>query len=273
LLQAQLKGELGLMLNKKLIPVVIPFVALVLLIAALMSVGAQPKPAVNIPPGQIVDSPNAQMPNDTPRPPVPAAPALSAGQPGALTETFEGKALDAWRTISDSPLTWVAQDGRLQQYLPLEDEIADVPLLFVSKDAGFGDASVEAYVYPTSGQQVGLVLRGSYQGYYRVTLYMNVPTNTASKARIERVTPTKTDLVAEAPVSTYPGYALERWQHVQATVQGTTITISVDGKQIMSATDSALGSSAFSKGWAGVWSLADQGASFDNLRIQPSAAR
>src|SRR4051812_18454430 len=112
------------MLNKKLIPVVIPFVALILLVAAMMSVGAQPKPAVNIPPGQIVDSPNAQMANDTPRPPVPVAPALSADRPGALTERFDGKSLDAWRGISDSPITWVAQDGRLQQYLKVEDEIS-----------------------------------------------------------------------------------------------------------------------------------------------------
>jgi len=234
----------------------------------MMSVGAQPKPAVNIPPGDIVVSPNAQM-NETPRKPVPAAPSLTNATAGALTETFDGKALDAWRGITDSPVTWVAKDGRLQQYLALEDEPSDDPVLFVSRDASFGDGSVEAYYYSTGGQPVGIVLRGSDQGYYRVLLYMNVSTNTVSKARIERVTPTRTDVIAEAPVSAFPGYALESWQHLQVSAQGNTITVSVDGNQIMSATDSA-----FAKGWAGVLTLADGGgASFDNIRIQPNAVR
>lgn len=257
------------MLNKKLVPIVVPFVALIMLVAAMMSVGAQPKAAVNIPPGDIVVSPNAQM-NETPRKQVPTAPSLAdAPQAGALTETFDGKALDSWRGITDSAVTWVAQDGRLQQYLPLEAEPSDDPVLFVSKDANFGDGSVEAYYYSTGGQPVGIVLRGSDQGYYRVLLNMNVSTNTVSKARIERVTPTRTDVIAEAPVSAFPGYALETWQHLQVSAQGNTITVSVDGNQIMSATDSA-----FTNGWAGVWTLADGGgASFDNIRIQPNAVR
>jgi len=239
-----------------------------MLVAAMMSVGAQPKPAVNIPAGDIVVSPNAQM-NETPRKAVPAAPSLTDAQAGALTETFDGKALDAWHGITDSPVTWVAQDGRLQQYLPLEDEPSDLPVLFVSKDANFGDGTVEAYYYSSGGQPVGIVLRGSDQGYYRVLLHMNVSTNTVSKARIERVTPTRTDVIAEAPVSAFPGYALETWQHLQVAAQGNTITVSVDGNQIMSATDST-----FAKGWAGVWTLADGGgASFDNIRIQPNAVR
>jgi hypothetical protein len=256
------------MLNKKLIPVAIPFVALILLVAAIMSVGAQPKAAVNIPPGDIVVSPNARM-NEVPRKAVPAAPSLGADQPGALSETFEGKSLDAWRGITDSPITWVAKDGRLQQELPLAESPSDLPALFVSKDANFADGSVEAHFYATGGQPVGLVLRGSDQGYYRVVLYMNVSTNTVSKAHIERVTPTRTDVIAEAPFSAFPGYTLESWQHLQANAQGSTITVSVDGTQIMSATDTT-----FAKGWAGVWTIADGGgASFDNIRIQPAAGR
>jgi hypothetical protein len=257
-----------LKLNKKLIPVAIPLVTLGLLVAIMMSVGAQPNPSVHIPPGDIVVSPNAHMANDTPRPPVPVAPSLPAGQAGALTETFDGKALDAWRGITDSPITWVAKDGRLQQFLPLVEEPSELPALFVTKDAGFANGSVETYFYATGGGPVGIVLRGSDQGYYRVLLHMNVPSNMVSKARIERVTPDHTQVLVEAPISAFAGYDVAHWQHLQVSAQGSAITVSVDGRQIMSATDGTL-----AKGWAGVWAQADLGASFDNIRIQPSVVR
>jgi hypothetical protein len=262
-----------LMLNKKLIPVAIPLGLLVLLVAAMMSVGAQPNPSVHIPSGDIVESPNARMANDTPRRAVPAAPGLPAGQAGALTETFDGKTLDAWRGITDSPITWVAKDGRLQEYLSLADETSDDPALFVTKDSGFANGTVETYFYATGGGPVGIVLRGSDQGYYRVLLHMNVPSNTMSKARIERVTPDHTQVIAEAPISAFAGYDNEHWQLLQVSAQGNAITVSVDGRQIMSTTDGTLNDQAFLKGWAGVWAQADLGATFDNIRIQPSAVR
>jgi len=262
------RKENRVMLNKKLIPVVVPIVALLLLAGAMMSVAAQPKAGINVPPGDIVVSPNANMANDTPRKPVPAAPSLTGALPGAATETFDGSPLSAWRGITDSAIKWVAQDGRLQEYLAVADEPADVPALFVSTDANFTSGTAEAYVYPTAGSPVGIVLRGSDQGYYRVTIFPNVTSNSQPKAQIERVDGNRTTVLAQAPISAYQGYTLEQWQHVVAAAQGNTITVSVDGKQIMSATDGT-----FTKGWAGVWTLADQGASFDNLRIQPTAAR
>ena len=256
------------MLNKKLIPVAIPFVALVLLVAAMMSVGAQPNQGVHVPPGAIVESPNARMANDSPKRAVPTAPDLPAGQAGALTETFDGKPLDLWRGITDSPVTWVAKDGRLQQSLPLIEEPSEMPALFVTKDTGFANGTIETYYYATGGSPLGVVLRGSDQGYYRVLLHMNVPSNTISKASIERVTPTHTEVIAQAPISAFAGYDNEHWQLLQVSARGNAITVSVDGRQIMSATDGT-----FAKGWAGVWTQADLGASFDNIRIQPSAVR
>ncbi|MEO8287194.1 MAG: family 16 glycoside hydrolase [Chloroflexota bacterium] len=257
------------MLNKKLIPVAVPLVALILLVAAIMSVGAQPKQAVNVPAGAIVDSPNAVMANDTPKKAVPDAPALpTAAQPGAVTESFDSASLDNWRGTSESTVQWVAKDGRLQKELPASDGPSSAPALFVSKDTGFSDGTIETFYYATSGEPVGIVLRGSDAGYYRVVLYMNVSTNTASKARIERITPAGTEVVATAPFSAFAGYKLEQWQHLLVSAQGNTISVSVDGNQIMSATDSS-----FASGWAGVWAVSDRGASFDNLRIQRNAGR
>ena len=170
--------------NKKLIPVAaVPLIGLILLVAAMMSAGASPTQGVRVPPGAIVDSPNSRMANDTPPRPVPAAPALSpATQPGAVTEDFSGQALDAWQTTGDGPTTWVARDGRLQEDLPLVDGPSDQNTLFVTKDTKFTNGSIETELYATAGSPVGVVLRGSDQGYYRITLDMNVSTNTKSES-------------------------------------------------------------------------------------------
>jgi len=259
--------------NKKLIPVAaVPLIGLILLVAAMMSAGASPTQGVRVPPGAIVDSPNSRMANDTPPRPVPAAPALSpATQPGAVTEDFSGQALDAWQTTGDGPTTWVARDGRLQEDLPLADGPSDQNTLFVTKDTKFTNGSIETEFYATAGSPVGVVLRGSDQGYYRVTLDMNVSTNTEPKARIERITPTSEEVIATAPFSAFHGYNLEQWQDLLVSAQGNTITVSVGGNKIMSATDTS--SNAFTTGWVGVWSLSDLGASFDNIRIQRNAGR
>jgi len=259
--------------NKKLVPVAaIPLVALILLVAAMMSTGAAPQQGIHVPPGAIVDSPNARMANDTPPRPVPAAPNLpTAAQPGAVTETFDGGPLDAWQGISDSSVNWVPRGGRLQEDLPITQSPSDDQALFVTKDTSFANGTIEAEFYPTAGSPVGMVVRGSGQGYYNIVLNMNVSTNTASKAQVERVTPAGTAVIATAPFSSFPGYNLEQWQYLLVSAQGNTITVSVGGNQIMSATDT--GSSALSSGWAGVWTLADTGASFDNIRIQRNAGR
>jgi hypothetical protein len=264
--------------NKKLVPVAaIPVIGLILLVAAMMSAGAAPAPTqgVHVPPGALVVSPNAHMANDTPPPPVPAAPALPpATGPVAISEDFSSPDLSAWQTTGDAPTTWVARDGRLQQDLPLEDGPSDQSSLFVTKDSKFTNGTIETEFYATSGSPVGVVLRGSDQGYYRITLNMNVSTNSESKAQIERITPDSDVVIATAPFSAFHGYNLGQWQHLAVSAQGNTITVSVDGNQIMSATDSGgHGSNAYTTGWAGVWTLGDLGATFDNIRIQLNAVR
>lgn len=255
------------MSSRKLIPVVVPLAALMLLVAALVNVGAQPKPGVRIPPGELVTSPNAQSLSDIARRPVPAAPELPSSGTNAAVADFEGASLDEWQGITETEIEWVAQDGRLQQQLPMSEIPTYEPMLFVSRDTSFADGSVETMVYPTSGSPVGIVLRGGSEGHYRVVLHAAAP-NDKAKAWIERVTGNVTERIAEAPVATYSGYNIEAWQYVKVTAEGSNISVEVDGRTILSASDSG-----YAGGWAGVWTMADQGASFDNLRIQRSAAR
>jgi hypothetical protein len=203
------------------------------------------------------------MAGDTQPKAVPQAPALpSTSQPVALTETFDDAALDGWHGITDANMTWQALDGRLQQNLP--DMPTEQNTLFVTTDTSFADGSAEAYFYATAGNPLGMVVRGSGDGYYRVVLFFNVNTNQVSKATLEKVTADGAETLATAPFATWPGYDLETWTLLKTSFVGNQITVSINGTEIMSATDAA---NTFTHGWVGVWSYADGGSSFDNIRI------
>jgi hypothetical protein len=264
-----------------LIKRVIPVVALLLVVgAAFVLAGAQQAPGsgVRVPPGDIVESPNARNGSmDNPRQQVPQAPALPpANGSVAFSADFSQSSLDAWRPLVSTPLgavpsTWVARDGRLQQRGDAQGEVANDAAILLVKDVTFMDGTLDAQVYPTSGEPVGLVLRGSDAGYYRLNLYPNLP-NASSKASIERVTPTGTTVVADVPTSSYAGFSYEQWNTITLTVQGSRFTVSVNGTQIMDVTDTSP-SKTIQSGWVGVWTMSDMGAQFDNVRVQQAAGR
>jgi hypothetical protein len=236
--------------------------------------GAQPKVNYNIPAGEIVDSPNASAMVETPRKAVPAAPALTdAVQPGASVSGFDGSSTEGWQGINQSNITWVAREDRLQQSVP--DLPSEQTAMFVSKDSNFTDGSVETYFYATAGSPLGIVLRGSATEYYRVTFHMNVNTNNVSKAYIDRVSVDANGIekkvnLGSADFSKFQGYSLETWTLARAAIAGNRITVSINGTEIMSATDSTGG---LSQGWAGIWTQSDNGTQFDNIRIQRTAVR
>ncbi len=248
--------------SKKLIPVA----ALLLLIAAVLAMGAQQPQGVTVPPGAIVDSPNANANVGGPRPTPQVAPALpQSSAPVAFTEDFSGGNLDRWQSLSSAPGTWTAASGRLQQGGDINQEPSNEAAVLIAKDAQISDGVLEAQVYPSGGDAVGLVFRGSDAGYYRLSLYGNVP-NQSSKASLEKVTANKIQKIAQVPVTTWPGYTPEKWQRITVKVAGSRITASVEGTTIVDVTDTT-----FTTGWAGVWSVADMTAKFDNIRIQKTA--
>jgi hypothetical protein len=258
---------------------VIPVAALLLIVVGAFALaGAQPAPGagVRVPPGDIVESPNARngsMAN--PRQQVPLAPALPPATGSvAFSADFSQSSLDAWRPLVSTPLgavqsTWVAKDGRLQQRGDAQGEVSNDAAILLVKDVTFSDGTLDAQVYPTSGEPVGLVLRGSDAGYYRLTLYPNLP-NASSKASIERVTPTGSTVVGEAPASAFAGFTYEAWNTISLTAQGSHFTVSVNGTPILDATDASKG---IQSGWVGVWTMSDMGAQFDNVRVQQAAGR
>ena len=249
------------MVNKKLASILIATVALA--IVGVISLGARQQQGVRVPPGAIVESPNARSSN-RPAPVVPDAPALpSTSSPIAFQEDFSSN-LGNWQTVQSAPATWGARDGRLQQWGDAQGEPVDEPSVLAINNLSVGNGRIEAYIYPMGGDGLGLAFRGSDAGYYRVELYQNLRGND-SKAVLKKVTPNGGSELASVPVSTWPGYKLAAWQLVTVDLAGSNITVSVDGKQVLSTTDSS-----FPSGWAGVWTLANTGAQFDNVRIQPA---
>ena len=251
------------MSNKKLV-----LALAMLLVASAVAIGASRPTAVNVPPGQIVESPNVRVNAGGPRPSVPDAPnPAPASAAVLLSDDFSAGNLDGWQSLDSAPGKWVAESGRLQQRGDVRGENSNEDAVIFARNAALGDGILEADIYATSGSEAGVVFRGSDKGYYRVTLYGNVP-NAAPKAHLEKVVDGKAQRIAAVPVSTWAGYELATWQRVTVSTSGNRISVSVNGTRIVDATDSA-----FSSGWAGVWTTADMGAQFDNVRIQRSAGR
>lgn len=241
-------------------------VALMMVVIGVVSLGARQSQGVTVPPGRIIKSPNASA-GMVKAPTVPDAPTLpAASSPVAFEDGFAGT-LDGWQTVQTAPATWGARDGRLQQWGDATGEPVDEPSVLATRNNSLADGRLEAHIYPTGGSPVGLVLRGSDAGYYRLELYPNLP-NKAPKAILYKLTSTGGAKVAETPAGTWQGYAYSAWQLVTVDLAGSSIVASVDGKQVLSANDSS-----FNSGWAGVWTYANTGAQFDNVRIQQTGSR
>lgn len=254
--------------SKKLIPIV---ALLALLLGTLViATGAIQSPPVQAPGGSIVESPNARAGDQPVQVAVPQAPALPAPSGKvAFDETFSGN-LDGWQSVdagADVAAQWLVADGRLQQGGLADGSMSGDASVLVARNLTFGDGTLQAYVYSKNGSSLGVVFRGSDSGYYRVSLFEKQPNNDA-KLLLEKVSATATTEIAEAPVSVWPGFTRGQWLLVQVTAQGQNISVSVGGAQVISATDSA-----YSAGWAGVWSTEDRTGQFDNFRIQLPAGR
>lgn len=235
-----------------------------MVVIGVVSLGARQSQGVTVPPGHLTKSPNASA-GMVKAPTIPDAPTLpAASSPVAFQDSFSGN-LDGWQTVQ--PATWGARDGRLQQWGDATGEPVDEPSVLATKNVTIGDGKLEAHIYPTGGSPVGLVFRGSDAGYYSLELYPNLP-NKSSKAVLYKLTSTGGTKVAETPAASWQGYAYSTWQLVTVELAGSSIVASVDGRQVLSANDSS-----FNSGWAGVWTYANTGAQFDNVRIQQTGSR
>ncbi len=250
---------------KRLAPVLA--VALLLLAAIAVTLGATGSQQVKVPQGGIVDSPNARegvVDNGVPA--IPDAPKSEPARPGEpFADDFSADSAGRYEALASAPGSWKIKSNRLQQRGTEDDDLSDAPAVLTVKGVTFADNSLSAHVYGIA-MPVGLVFRGSDAGYYRLTL-LREQANGAPKALLEKVEGAKVTEIASAPESTFAGYANQKWQTVKVTAVGSHITASVDGTQVLDVTDNS-----FSSGWAGVWATADATTQFDNVRIENASA-
>jgi len=239
------------------------------------AIAAMPKPTsypastagggIHIPPGTVVTSPGAGTPepvNNT----IPPAPALPATNKAVLfTSDFSSPDLSAWTpfgayTPSDAtPASWSVSNGVLAQSGIADEEGASPDALLLTNATKFSDATIDVDVYP-AGEAAGVVTRYGPDGYYLFKIYAAAP-NTAPKAVLLKISNQQSETVL-ASSTTWPGFSPKTWYRLTLTASGNTLTASIDGTQVMQATDSQL-----TVGRLGLYAFADGMTIFDNFRV------
>jgi hypothetical protein len=221
-------------------------------------------------PGTTVGAPQGDGPGHSS---IPVAPALPAAQGTVIfNDDFAGakdkSTPDGWQSLANFPGTWVAYKGRIEQWGNIDRETTSDPTILVAKSATFADGVYETQVFPMSGEVVGVVFRGSDAGYYRLSLYPNLGNHgdQSPKAFLDRVAPDGT-ATALGSSATWGGFQFAQWQRVEVRAVGARLIVLIDGQQLFVVNDAGL-----SSGWVGVWSVADRGSAFDNVRVQRDAA-
>jgi hypothetical protein len=248
------------MINKKTIPVAV--LLLLVVAAGALAAGASQTNQYQVPAGSVVLATGADQSQPVAQS-LPAAPALPAATGQVLfTDSFSGQILKGWHNRADTVGQWkVLSSGVLQQDGSDSDgNMSDEDSVLVTDDAGFSNGTLEAQVFPTSGDPVGVVFRSTDAGYYRVWLAANLP-NSKPKAYLQKVVNGQAQDIAVN--TTWKGYEFAQWQNIQVVTSGNHITVSVGGTQLFDTTDSS-----FASGSVGVWTVASRGAKFDNVRVQ-----
>lgn len=226
-----------------------------------------PTSAVVTPPGGLVDSPGAGTPVPGGSEVVPPAPDLPAiTHPVLFSTDFSTTNQSAWAQFGAynppdvGPSRWEVRNGILEQTGVASEEGTSEDALFLTKESGFSDTTLEADVYQSGGETLGVVLRYSDTGYYLLKLYPKQP-NAASKARLVKVTRDKGETEIGASAN-WSGFTPRTWYRITLTAKGSSLTAQIDGQQIISITDASLG-----QGRLGLYAYADGRAKFDNVRV------
>ncbi|MDQ6695257.1 MAG: hypothetical protein M3014_12700 [Chloroflexota bacterium] len=226
--------------------------------------------AVAVPTGGVVD---ASGPTPLPTsivtvPPAPLLPALPASNQALYQDDFSSSGLVNWSPSSllvpsAQPAPWRVMSGRLEQWLPSDEADAAEESFLLLKDVArqSANATLDVEFYSVAGDGIGAVSRVNSGGAYMVRLFGALP-NKSPKAQLLRVDGTRATLLATAQAGQWPGYSRSAWQHLTFSTVGGQLTVQVEGKTVLQASDTT-----YSSGGFGLYALANGTAKFDNLRI------
>jgi hypothetical protein len=201
--------------------------------------------------------------------PLPAAPQLPPAPSSAgatvINATFgSADTLKSWERVGpDIPTggtpVWEAKDGMLVQRGLDAIDAVDVQTGLVTGNPAWREVAVRATVLARDTKEVGLIVRQSGKSYYQFrALVLGTGTNSGNLI-LEKVIDGQASQIA-----TFDGPELSSgtWHELGLSAKGSTITASVDGKDVGSAEDSSLTS-----GRAGVSTLAMSGAYFASVQV------
>lgn len=209
-----------------------------------------------------------RLPSFAPTPTIGQAPpdTQARGSKTMFADSFAGEAsLASWsfvdleQVLPEDTSVWTVQDGQLQQSrtgaaaAPSQQET-----LAVTGKSDWTNYVVSAKVYDFQNATFGLVARRQGNSFYRYRVIADLYEDTP-KQILEKVV----NGVA-TPLATLdgPGYSKRQWHSVSMSVVGPSITVQLDGKQVLTASDSSLTS-----GQAGLYTRAFGGIRFDDVTI------
>jgi hypothetical protein len=203
----------------------------------------------------------------TPHPTVviPAAPALppTTGKL-LLDDNFSNTPISNYSIVDlganpdDPHSTWFVQDSALIQAGDSAGNPGSYETIALTGDASWANYSVEVEAY-SGGTPLGLVARYSKAGFYR--LRVNRSTVTGAGWRLERYDANKQAYTTLSKGLVGSGYASRQWSYLKLAVQGSQISVTINGAAAANINDSA-----YQSGRVGVYAEAS-GARFTNLRV------
>lgn len=161
--------------------------------------------------------------------------------------------------LPEDKSVWTITEGQLQQSRTgLAATPSEQETIAVTGKADWTNYVISAKVYDFQNATFGLVVRRQGNSFYRYRAISDVYEDTP-KHILEKVV----NGVA-TPLATLdgPGYSRRQWHTVSMSAVGSTITVQLDGKRVLQATDTTLAS-----GQAGLYTRAFGGIRFDDVTI------
>lgn len=200
-------------------------------------------------------------------PAIPARPLVPASEAAGATVLNPSLAsaddLKSWQRVGPTtPIgtpEWAAKDGLLMQ-LGVDGAMQDdTPTGLVTGETSWRDVTVRTAVLVQSSKEVGLIVRQNGESYYRFRVLAIGTGSNSGNLILEKVVDGNVTQLASFDG---PELSADTWHTLGLSARGSTITATVDGKPVGSASDTSLTS-----GRAGVSTLAMGGAFFANVQV------
>lgn len=198
--------------------------------------------------------------------PVPASAQQPNTAPVLLESTFENASAQAQWTALDldtiplggeSP-RWKVREGRIYQYGSGELATpAFIKTAAVSGDEAWTDYTLTAKAYPIQNDEIGLLFRVKGNTYYRFRMLRELYSD--PRMVLEKVID---GTVTQLATANHAGFRDHTWYVLKAQVVGSSITVEVNGKAVLSATDTSIPA-----GKIGVYGIATGDLFYDDVTV------